>query len=87
MDDVFAFNAKCIAYSGIVVAAYLYAPTRDQVDVRYAVPILAMGSYIGLAWYDHFFDCNEKMRPGALISVVSGPFKPALGSSGRYGGF
>jgi hypothetical protein len=83
MDDVFAFNAKCIAYSGIVVAAYLYAPTRDQVDVRYAVPILAMGSYIGLAWYDHFFDCNERMRPGAL-SVVTGPFKPALGSSGRY---
>jgi hypothetical protein len=37
--------------------------------------LLGMSAYIGLAWYDVLYDCNDRLRP-TLLGWLSGPFKP-----------
>jgi len=82
--DDFALNPKCLAFSGALVAAYMYLPCKYDRNWPVSVAVIATASYVGLAWYDYAYDCNTKMRPGA-ISVVSKYFKPPL-RNGVYGG-
>lgn len=37
--------------------------------------LLGMASYIGLAWYDYLFDCNDRLKP-TFLGYLSAPFKP-----------
>ena len=80
----FAFNIKCIVFSGAMVAAYMYLPCRFDRNWRASVSFIALASYVGLAWYDHVYDCDVKMRPG-LIAPLTRYLKPAL-KGGVYGG-
>lgn len=77
----FAFNTKCLVYSGALAGLYWYLPPkRPEVVVGYL-----LGGYVALAWYDELYDCSDKMKPGAL-QPLTGWMKPAVGADGTYGG-
>ena len=79
------YNPKCLVASGLVVGGYwLLAPSDRRVSVALA---LAVATYAGLAWYDKLYDCEERLQSfGGPVSVVTGPFKPALDADNRYTG-
>lgn len=77
--DELALNPKCVVFSGSVVAAYMYLPCRYDRNWLVTASALGVGSYFALAWYDHMYSCNNKMRPGLFASLpVVGPLYTAL---------
>ena len=83
-------NPKCIIISSITVAAYfLLPPSRPIRSLSIAIAVmLAIVTYILLAWYDHWFECRKdrlKYYPNLWISRMSVPFKPDISSDGYFG--
>ena len=76
------YNEKCLMISGLAVAAYAVLPPR-----RLWVGVgLAVGTYVGIAWYDSLYGCSEKLvAQGGLFGAVTGPLKPPV-VGGVYGG-
>jgi len=55
----FAFNIKCIIFSLIIMALFLYNPKIKNNYVLYGTLfIIFVISYVAMAWYDYFFDCR-----------------------------
>jgi hypothetical protein len=79
------YNPKCLVASGLVVGGYwLLAPSDRRVTIALA---LAVATYAGLAHYDRLYNCDERLESfGGPVSVVTGPFKPALDADNRYTG-
>ena len=77
------YNPKCVVASGLVVGGYwLLAPSDRRVSVALG---LAIATYAGLAHYDRLYNCDERLESfGGPVSVVTGPFKPALDADNRY---
>ena len=66
-DRPFAFNMKCIVFSIITMALFLYKPVfKNQYYLYFILFIIFVISYVAMAWYDYFFDCN-------LVSLKKGP--------------
>lgn len=82
--DQLALNPKCLIFSSAMVLAYWYLPCKYDENAYTSAAFIASASYVGLAWYDHYYDCSNKMKPGA-VSVISQYFKPAI-VDGVYGG-
>jgi UDP-N-acetylmuramyl pentapeptide phosphotransferase/UDP-N-acetylglucosamine-1-phosphate transferase len=63
-------NEKCLLFSAFVLLIFwMPHPSNWQHDYILAF-VLAMLSYVLLAWYDYWYDCNDKMGPtffGALV--------------------
>ena len=80
------YNPKCLVASGAVVGGYLLLARPSDRRVSVALG-LAIATYAGLAWYDKLYDCDERLESfGGPVSVVTGPFKPALDANNRYTG-
>ena len=79
------YNPKYLVASGLVVGGYwLLAPSDRRVTIALA---LAVATYAGLAHYDRLYNCDERLQSfGGPVSVVTGPFKPALDADNRYTG-
>ena len=79
------YNPKCLVASGLVVGGYwLLAPSDRRLTIALA---LAVATYAGLAHYDRLYNCDERLESfGGPVSVVTGPFKPALDADNRYTG-
>ena len=79
------YNPKCLVASGAVVGGYwLLSPSDRRVSVALG---LAIATYAGLAWYDRLYNCDERLQSfGGPVSLVTGPFKPALDADNRYTG-
>jgi len=55
----FAFNIKCIIFSLIAMALFLYNPSFASNYTLYGTLFLIFViSYVAMAWYDYFFDCR-----------------------------
>lgn len=54
-------NAKCIAISAIVAAAYWYVP-RDRNP--FTLLFLFIFSYVGIALYDYLYSCDTQLYTG-----------------------
>ena len=55
----FAFNIKCIVFSLIQMALFLYKPTFSSNYTLYGTLFfIFVISYVAMAWYDAFFDCR-----------------------------
>lgn len=54
----FIFNPKCIAFSITVVILYWVLPKKNP----WLLPLLFFGSYIGMGWYDHAFNCVDRFK-------------------------
>ena len=78
----FEFNTKCLVFSGAMVTAYWTLPCRNDPNKWLATALISTASYVGLAWYDHLYDCNGKMKAGALAPFMK-YIKPPI-KYGRY---
>lgn len=70
----FSFNVKCIVFTAAVAGGYWYLPPRRW----WALALLSWLPYVAMAWYDHAYDCQNKMDPtlvpfGRWLFL---PFKP-----------
>ncbi len=55
----FAFNEKCIVFSLICMALFLYKPNITNNYVLAGVLFLIFTiAYVAMAWYDFFFNCD-----------------------------
>jgi hypothetical protein len=58
-DKPFALNPKCIAFSVIIMALFLFKPVFDSnLTLGIALFGVFVVSYVSMAWYDAFFDCR-----------------------------
>lgn len=73
----FTFNEKCIFFSLICMALFLYKPTFTNNYWKYfTLFIIFVVAYVAMAWYDYFFDCRiVPLRKGS-IGGVTGKLKP-----------
>jgi len=55
----FTINVKCIIFSIIIMALFLYKPNIKSQFLLYCVlALLFILSYVALAWYDFAFSCS-----------------------------
>ena len=72
----FAFNEKCIVFSLICMALFLYKP---NITNNYVLPgvlfLIFTIAYVAMAWYDFFFNCDIlPLRKGKYS--LTGTLKP-----------
>jgi hypothetical protein len=71
-------NLKCIAFSFFVLLVFwMPHPKFWQHDIILAF-VLAMIAYILMAWYDYWYDCNDRLGP-TLLELFAGWAKPYYG--------
>ena len=78
-------NPKCVAISAVGIALYYTYPTRDSPNHLVWAAILSVGIYVGIAWYDTVYDCEDKNYAGGVLTALFRPLKPPIGADGRYG--
>jgi len=55
----FTFNIKCIIFSLLCMALFLYKPKFTNNYTLYGTLfIIFVGAYVAMAWYDYFYDCS-----------------------------
>ena len=55
----FTFNVKCIIFSMICMALFLYKPNIKNQYILYGVLfIIFTVAYVAMAWYDYYFNCD-----------------------------
>ena len=71
-----SLNVKCLVFSAIVVIIYFlpHPPTIAHNIVM--LFLLTISAYIGLAWYDVLYDCQDRLKP-TYLGWLSKWFKPA----------
>lgn len=68
-------NVKCLVVSAIVLVIYWLPHPKHIAHRAVAAFLLATATYIGLAWYDVLYDCNDHLKP-TLLGWMSKSFKP-----------
>ena len=55
----FALNPKCMVFSVIIMAIFLFKPTfKSNLTLGISLFVIFVISYVAMAWYDAFFDCR-----------------------------
>jgi hypothetical protein len=72
----FALNEKCIAFSLIIMALFLYKPNiTNNIHLSIVLFIIFVVSYVSMAWYDYYFGCSIlPLKSGH--SSITGKLKP-----------
>lgn len=74
----FVLNIKCIVFSLLCMALFLYRPSYKRRWLLYsALFAIFVVSYVALAWYDYAYDCRlQPLQRGTLS--LTGLFKPPM---------
>ena len=72
----FVLNEKCIVFSLICMALFLFKPTfRNQYLLYFTLFIIFVVAYVAMAWYDYYFNCDiVPLKRGT--KSFTGLFKP-----------
>jgi len=55
----FVFNEKCIIFSLICMALFLYKPHfQNQYVLYFTLFFIFVVAYVAMAWYDYYFNCD-----------------------------
>ena len=74
----FVLNIKCIIFSLIIMILYSYCPPQLSYQTNILIYfIIFVVSYVGLAWYDYYYGCNQLPLQRAPWSLTS-HFKPPV---------
>ena len=72
----FVFNEKCIIFSLICMALFLYKPNITNKFLLYGTLFLIFViAYVAMAWYDYYFNCDIIPLKRGTRSFT-GQFKP-----------
>jgi hypothetical protein len=76
-DRPFEPNMKCIVFAIIMIIAYLYLVSKEKRNF-YIIPLIFVGAYVAMAWYDWLYSCETKMYSGTkgVASLLDSIFKP-----------
>lgn len=66
-------NTKCIIVSGTLVAGHWLLPKTIPSYV-----LIGFGSYIALAWYDHYNYCDLKLSADTILHPFAAWAKPPV---------
>jgi hypothetical protein len=66
-DGTFKLNPKCVLISGALVAGYWLLPADRNL---LTAVLIGTGSYIGVAYYDSYFDCSDRLSIDNPISTL-----------------
>ena len=76
----FVLNIKCIIFSLIIMILFLYKPTiKSNIILGITLVIIFVISYVALAWYDYYYDCQLLPLQRGDKSLT-GIFKPEVHS-------
>ena len=70
-------NPKCVAISAAGIALYYTYPTRDSPNHLLWAAMLSVGIYVGIAWYDTIYDCEDKSKASEWFTLYR-PLKPPV---------
>lgn len=74
----FSLNIKCIIFSLICMALFLYKPHfNNNYSLYFTLFLIFVISYVAMAWYDYYFDCRILPLKRGSISLT-GLFKPPM---------
>ena len=72
----FVINEKCIVFSLICMALFLYKPNfQNSYMLYFTLVIIFVIAYVAMAWYDYYFACKLLPLKKGEISIT-GLFKP-----------
>jgi hypothetical protein len=76
----FELNIKCIIFSIIIMALFLYKPMiKSNIILSFILFIIFVISYVVMAWYDYYYDCQTlPLKRGE--KSFTGLFKPPMHS-------
>lgn len=72
-EKPFSPNLKCIIFACGIVILYWVA-SSSHATYYWLFPILFVGAYVIMAWYDYLYDCLNTMKSGTL--GFDATFKP-----------
>ena len=76
----FVLNIKCIIFSLIIMILFLYKPNiQSKLILATVLFIIFVISYVGLAWYDYYYNCQLLPLQRGDRSLT-GLFKPKIHS-------
>jgi len=66
-------NMKCVYISGGAITAHWLLPKNISSYV-----LIGFGTYIGLAWYDHYNYCDLKLSAETILHPFAAGLKPPV---------
>lgn len=72
----FELNIKCVVFAAIMILLYVWLVPNPN---YFLIPIIYIVSYVALAWYDYFYNCEQRLYSGTGISpfaISDSVFKP-----------
>jgi hypothetical protein len=66
-------NAKCVIVSGGLIVGHMMLPKTIP-----AYLFIGFGSYIALAWYDHYNLCAKKLSAKTILHWTTASLKPPV---------
>ena len=82
----FALNIKCVIFSLLCMALFLYCPNIKSRPMLYLILfVIFVISYVAMAWYDYYFDCRILPLKRGEKSTL-GRFKPPTHSDEKQRG-
>jgi len=73
----FAFNEKCIVFSLLCMSLFLYKPSfPNNYWLYFTLFIIFVISYVAMAWYDYYFNCDLVRLKKGTIGGITQMFKP-----------
>ncbi len=74
VEAPFHFNVKCVVISILFMIIYWILPSRNP----YLLPLIFIVSYVGIAWYDKLYACEDRLLTGqfGVVGVLDAWAKP-----------
>lgn len=69
-------NIKCIVFGTILILLYLWISPDPN---YYLLPLIFVAAYVAMAWYDYFYNCEQRLYSGTGVvgvSTLDSVFKP-----------
>ena len=66
-------NAKCLIVSGGLIVGHMMLPKTIPAYI-----FIGFGSYIALAWYDHYNYCDLKLSADTILHPFAASLKPPV---------
>ncbi len=73
----FVLNEKCIFFSLICMALFLFKPNfKSNIMLYLSLFIIFVIAYVSMAWYDYYFDCQTLPLKKGSIGGITAILKP-----------